>query len=87
MKCVPLTREAILWFLKKYQNEESGKSIIRFFINSVLIDDDTITVIYNYTDKNEKTPLESVNAFLEWSDNHDMVIPIGLEPTTSTMSR
>lgn len=87
MKCVPLTREAILWFLKKYQNEESGKSIIRFFINSVLIDDDTITVIYNYTDKNEKTPLESVNAFLECSDNHDMVIPIGLEPTTSTMSR
>lgn len=87
MKCIPITREAIVWFLKKYQNEESGKSIIRFFVNSVLIDDDTITIIYNYTDKNEKTPLESVNAFLECSDNHDMVIPIELEPTTSTFEK
>lgn len=62
-----LTRDHILFFLLQfrdldYSDVECQKRLIDVFVNSIFVNDDEITFIFNFSDENNTVTLSSLNA-------------------------
>ena len=62
-----LTREHILFFLLQfreldYSDVECQKRLIEVFVNSIFVNDDEITFIFNFSDENNTVTLSDLNA-------------------------
>lgn len=58
------TRDAVVWFLNRFKNQDysdnnAREKLIRDLVNSVIVHDDMITIVYNYTQSPSTPDLDS----------------------------